>query len=87
MRGTWQYLVVAFTAFLYEGAYTLWSWSVAHNQALLSVVCTFFLPFIQLLSVVFIIEAKSWRERLLVAWWTAVGYAAGTALILYWRQP
>ena len=82
----WNLAAVAILAALYEGLYSVWTYSVAHNLPVLAVVSTFLLPLIQLAGVCFFIEAKGWRGKLAVALATSAGYSVGTGLLL-WMLP
>jgi len=81
-----SYLLLFVLAFLFECAYTLWSVSVSRNQILTASLANGLIPFLQLLSVVFLVEAETWGQRLAVCTATAVGYMAGTATIMWWKR-
>ena len=77
-----QYVALFFMALLFECAYTFWNISVARGNILSASIANGLIPFLQLLSVVFLIEATTWPERFLVCGATAAGYAVGTAAVL-----
>ena len=77
-----QYVALFFMALLFECAYSYYCISVSKGNILSATVANGLIPFLQLLSVVFLIEAKTWPERFLVCGVTAAGYAVGTAAVL-----
>ena len=40
-------------------------------------------PFVSVLAVVWMVEAKSWQRRLALCWITGFGYALGTVVVLW----
>jgi hypothetical protein len=77
-----RYLLLFALALAFECCYTLWSLSVSRNRILTASLANCLIPFLQLLSVVFLVEATTWGERLAVCGATGLGYAAGTALVM-----
>lgn len=79
-----RYLVIALAAYLVEILTGVWSYGVAHNLPLLSIISSLIFPFASLLGVAIFVECKDdWRCQLRVATATAIGYAVGTVTTFY----
>lgn len=81
-----HYLALFLMALAFEVAYTTWSLSVSKGQILTASLANGFLPFLQLLPVIFLVEAETWSQRILVCIATSLGYMAGTAIVMLWTK-
>ena len=75
-------MLVALSAAGFEAIYAVWTYAVARNHLALAVLATSLIPFIQLVAVAFLIDAKTWRQRAAIAAAQAVGYGFGTVAVL-----
>jgi hypothetical protein len=74
-----RYFVVGFAAYLVEVLTGVWSYGLAHNLPLLSIIASLIFPFASLLGVAIFVECKDdWHCQLRVAMATSIGYAVGT---------
>jgi hypothetical protein len=81
-----HYLVLFLLALAFEAAYTTYSLSVARGQILTASLANGLLPYLQLLPVVFLFEAETWPQRILVCIATSAGYMTGTAVVMLWAK-
>lgn len=77
----WRYVATMALALAFEALYSLWGYGVAHNILWMGIVGTSLLPFVNLTGVAIFVDAKTWKERTMIALYTALGYAAGTCLM------
>ena len=77
-----DYLLLFVVALAFEFAYTSWAVSVARGNILAASLANGLIPFLQLLSVVFLVQAETWPQRLGVCAATAAGYMVGTAIVM-----
>lgn len=75
-------LILFFTSLLFELVYTLWSWSVAKGKLLWAGLANMVMPFVALLPMVYIVDAKTWPERIIRCVPVGLAYALGTAAVM-----
>lgn len=73
-------------AVFYSLICSLFAWAVAHgwSQVHWAVAADLLSPFVQLLAVYWLVEAKTWSFRVTLCGVTGVGYAIGTVVVLWW---
>ena len=76
-----KYFIIAFAAFILETASTMYIATVA-NRDIYMIFWAFVGPFLGLPFVGYMVDSKSWTERIKMAVASGIGYAAG-ALIVY----
>jgi hypothetical protein len=76
-----KYLIIAFAAFVLETASTMYIATVA-DRSIAMIFWAFIGPFLGLPFVGYMVESKSWMERIKMATASAVGYTIG-ALVVY----
>jgi hypothetical protein len=76
-----KYFIIAFAAFVLETASTMYIATVA-NRDIYMIFWAFVGPFLGLPFVGYMVDSKSWTERIKMAVASGIGYAAG-ALIVY----
>ena len=76
-----KYLIIAFAAFILETASTMYIATVA-DRNIYMIFWAFVGPFLGLPFVGYMVDSKSWTERIKMAVASGIGYAAG-ALIVY----
>lgn len=82
MRGRWIYVLLFFLAIGFELVYTTYSWAVAHGHLLLALVTTAMFPWVGLVEAAALIDAKGWRQRVLIGAITSAGFVIGTTVVL-----
>jgi hypothetical protein len=75
-----KYFIIALSAFILETASTMYIATVA-NKDITMVFWAFMGPFLGLPFVGYMVESKTWKERIKVALASAVGYTIGATLI------
>jgi hypothetical protein len=76
-----KYFIIAFAAFVLETASTMYIATVA-DRSIAMIFWAFIGPFLGLPFVGYMVESKSWMERIKMATASAVGYTIG-ALVVY----
>ena len=76
-----KYFIIAFAAFILETASTMYIATVA-DRNIYMIFWAFVGPFLGLPFVGYMVDSKSWTERIKMAVASGIGYAAG-ALIVY----
>lgn len=75
-----KYLIIGFASFVIEIASTMYIATVAERSGYM-VLWAFVGPFLALPFVGYMVESKCWRERLKIAFSSAVGYTLGAYLV------
>jgi hypothetical protein len=75
-----KYLIVSLAAFTIEVASTMYISTVA-DESVYMIFWAFIGPFLGLPFIAYQIEAKNWKERVLLAFVSAVGYALGALVV------
>jgi hypothetical protein len=75
-----KYFIIAFAAFILETASTMYIATVA-NRDITMIFWAFVGPFLGLPFVGYMVESKTWIERIKMALASSVGYAIGGTLI------
>jgi hypothetical protein len=76
-----KYFIIAFAAFVLETASTMYIATVA-DRSIAMIFWAFIGPFLGLPFVGYMVESKSWTERIKMAMASAIGYTIG-ALVVY----
>jgi hypothetical protein len=76
-----KYFIIAFAAFVLETASTMYIATVA-DRSITMIFWAFIGPFLGLPFVGYMVDSKSWAERIKMAMASGVGYAIG-ALTIY----
>jgi hypothetical protein len=76
-----KYLIIAFAAFVLETASTMYIATVA-DRSIAMIFWAFIGPFLGLPFVGYMVDSKSWTERIKMATASAIGYTIG-ALVVY----
>jgi hypothetical protein len=76
-----KYFIIAFAAFILETASTMYIATVA-DRNIYMIFWAFVGPFLALPFVGYMVDSKSWTERIKMAISSGIGYAAG-ALVVY----
>lgn len=75
-----KYLIILLAAFTIEVASTMYIATVA-DRSIAMVFWAFIGPFLSLPFVGYMIEAKNWSDRIVLALFSGVGYALGAVLV------
>ena len=75
-----KYLILAFAAFVIEIASTMYIATVA-DRSIAMIFWAFIGPFLSLPFVGYMVESKSWPERIKMALASAIGYTIGATVI------
>ena len=75
-----KYLILAFAAFVIEIASTMYIATVA-DRSIAMIFWAFIGPFLGLPFVGYMVESKSWPERIKMALASAIGYTIGATVI------
>lgn len=76
-----KYFIIAFAAFILETASTMYIATVA-NRDITMIFWAFVGPFLGLPFVGYMVESKSWMQRIKMAFASSIGYMLG-AIIIY----
>ena len=79
------YLITFTAALILEFASTMYISSVASNSPRM-IAWAFIGPFLGLPFVAYMVDAPTWLDRLWVALASAIGYAAGSAAVWWWKE-
>lgn len=75
-----KYIIISLSAFILETASTMYIATVA-SRSMYMIFWAFIGPFLGLPFVGYMVESKTWGERLKMALASSVGYSAGAFLI------
>lgn len=75
-----KYFIIAFAAFVLETASTMYIATVA-DRSIAMIFWAFIGPFLGLPFVGYMVDSKSWAERIKMALASAVGYTIGATVI------
>lgn len=75
-----KYLITAISCFIIEIASTMYISTVTDNSPYM-LLWAFIGPFLGLPFIAYVIDEKSWRGRLKIAFASAIGYSLGSLLI------
>ena len=75
-----QFLIVAFSSFLLEIGSTFYITYVSEKNIIGMVIFAALGPFLSLPFVGFIVQTKTWKEKLTLALTSAIGYAIGSVI-------
>jgi hypothetical protein len=79
-----KYLIIILSAFILETASTMYISTVAHRDVAM-IFWAFIGPFLGLPFIGYMVESKSWSERLKMALASGIGYTLGAMLIFLIR--
>jgi hypothetical protein len=75
-----KYFIIAFAAFILETASTMYIATVA-DRSIAMIFWAFIGPFLGLPFVGYMVESKTWTERIKMALASAIGYVIGATII------
>jgi len=80
-----KYLIIAFAAFILETASTMYIATVA-NRDIAMIFWAFVGPFLGLPFIGYMVDSKSWTERIRMAVASGIGYSIGATLVYIYSK-
>jgi hypothetical protein len=80
-----KYLIIAFAAFILETASTMYIATVA-NRDVAMIFWAFVGPFLGLPFIGYMVDSKSWTERIRMAIASGIGYSIGATLVYVYSK-
>jgi hypothetical protein len=80
-----KYLIIAFAAFILETASTMYIATVA-NRDIAMIFWAFIGPFLGLPFIGYMVDSKSWTERIRMAVASGIGYSIGATLVYIYSK-
>ncbi len=81
-----KYFIIAFSAFVLETASTMYIATVAERNIYM-ILWAFIGPFLSLPFVGYMVESKTWPERIKMAIASGIGYAIGAMIVYLYEKP
>lgn len=82
-----KYLIIFVSALIIEIASTFYISFVSEKNAVGMLIFAFIGPFLGLPFVGFIVESKTWKERIRMAFSSAIGYLVGSLIVITILNP